>query len=282
MSSELLLRLFGVLVYPGAVSIILFTLAAGRILGGAASGGLAFRGLAHALRGHIPPAFAAAAVLALVALSQLPWPRIPWQPHAVAHPWLLWGLMEASALLMLLPGLLSPLPLASRTAVRELQLGISGRLPLWIGLGLVLENVAGIGQQMPPLMLLTVPALLAFSAAANWAPFDYAPFSVRGDAITLYPASTHHFADEVLALAQWARRVQAIFWITLIATVFVALPALTWWIALLLRLGIVVALALLARGLRGTLLNRPLVTALRWCWWLVVPLMIVWAIGYGR
>ena len=129
-TSSFLRDLFAGLVYPGALSVALLVLGVGRILGGPASGGRAISGLVGGVLGKGPVAYAAAAICVLLALARLPWPNLPWQAPAVAQPWLLWALMEASAIAAVLPGLASSAPDLSRAAVRQAQLGASGRLPI--------------------------------------------------------------------------------------------------------------------------------------------------------
>ena len=77
--SELLASLFALLVYPGLVMALAWTLLLGRLLEGPASGGRAIVGLVDALVGRGALSSGAAAILALLALIHLPWPAAPWQ-----------------------------------------------------------------------------------------------------------------------------------------------------------------------------------------------------------
>jgi hypothetical protein len=106
-------------------------------------------------------------------------------------------------------------------------------------------------------------AVLAFPAAAVWAPFGYEPFGNSGALPALQP--------EDAALAAWAQRLRTIFWLALFATVFVPLPPLGWWIALPVRLGLLAGMAAIVRGMEGLFVNRSLPRALRWCWYLALP-----------
>ena len=270
--AALLLDLFAALIYPGALTALLLGLVVGRLLGVSTGGGRAFRGLLGAWSGGASLAYAAAVILALLALINLPWPNLPWQTRRTADPWLLWALVETSVIAAALSGLASSTPTASRVAVREAQLGVAGRLVMWIGAGTVLSarNAQALPAGDPLLAALVVAALgalLALPAAAGWPPFSYEPFGNT----SVYAA----LGDEDAALAQLANRLLSVFWLALLATVFVPLPRFPWWVDLPMRLGIVAGLASIARGLRGRFVNRPLGASLRWCWGIALPCLLV-------
>ncbi len=270
--SAVALAIFGLLIYPGLLTALLLSLVAGRVLGGPATGGHAVAGLVDAVTGRGPIASALAVLLALLALGRLPWPGLPWQERAALQPWALWGLVEASAAAAVLPAVMSQEVVASRTAVREAQLGLSGRLPIWIALGATLY-VHGLAERAsrwpadPGLLVAALAVLLALPAAAGWPPFGYAGLGQDRQPAVGVAA----WDDQEAALARWARRLLSIFWLALAATVFVPLPPLPWWGELLMRLGLIVALASLARGSRGLFANRTLPAGLRWCWWVALP-----------
>jgi uncharacterized protein YhhL (DUF1145 family) len=204
----------------------------------------------------------------------LPWPA-PWAPRRDFDLWLVWGIVEASALASVLPGLLSSSTTSSRAAVREAQLGFSGRLPIWLAAAstLLVRNQAGAPRSIPlasAVVIAALAALLALPAAAGWPPFGTVVLG-RGATAT---SSVDELSDQEAALAGWARRLLSIVWIALLATVFVPLPPLSWWAELLMRLGLIVAIASIARGLSGLAVQRTLPTALRWCWWIVLPLAL--------
>jgi hypothetical protein len=273
--------IFALLFYPGLLTSVLLALVVGRVLGGPASGGRAVAGLADAMAARGPIAHAAAVFLILLALGRLPWPGLPWQSRVAVDPWMLWGLVEGSAAAAVLPGLAAAAPTVSRAAVREAQLGLSGRLPIWIGLSVALEargpSNATVFPPRAAFGLAALAALLALPAAAGWPPFGYA--ATRNAAPAL--ASDYPLDDKQAALARWTRRLQSIFWLALLAIVFVPLPPLRWWSELLMRLGLIIALAALVRVSQGRFVNLTLPTALRWCWWLALPCALVAVASMG-
>ena len=256
--------LFAVAVYPGLLFLVVLAIVIGRLLGGPGTGGRALGGLRGALRGEVSPALAGAALLALLALTRLPWPRPHWEPRAGVDVWILWALLEASALLALVPAWLSGEPIAGRAATRAAQLGASGRLPLWIAVAVAasLPDVPAPVERVG-VGLALLSALLALPAAAGWPPLHHDPFGVGRVAAT--------GSAEALALSAWTRRLWSIFWLALLATVFVPLPPLAWYGELLMRVAVVAGLALIVTGVDGLLVNRTLPAALRWCWWLALP-----------
>ena len=275
-----LLDLFAALVYPGMLTALLVGLVAGRLLEGPASGGRAIRGLIDAIVGHASLAYAGAVVLALLALTRLPWPNPSWLCRGVAcsvstdpaEPWLLWALVEGSVIAATLPGLAFSMPAMSRVAVRDAQLGVGGRLVMWIGVAVALRvrGTPELASGYPLSITLAVAALgvlLAIPAAAGWPPFGYEPF---GNA-----SRDGSLPDEDAALVRWARRLLSVFWLALFAMVFIPLPPLPWWAELPMRLGIIAGLASIGRGLRGRFVNRTLPSALRWCWWIALPCVVV-------
>lgn len=256
--------LFAVLIYPGMLTVVVVALLIGRLVGGPASGGLAIRGLRGALRGTASFPHALSAALAWAAIALLPWPALPWQTAASSNLWLLWCVVELSVLATALAGFSAPSPIVIRSAVRTAQLGLSGRLVMWLATAAVLAVGTPI-TGVPALAIgcAALAAVLAFPAAAVWAPFGYEPFGNGGPLPALRP--------EDAALAAWARRLLTIFWLALFSTVFIPLPALGWWIALPVRLGLLAGLAAIVRGMEGVFANRSLPGALRWCWYLALP-----------
>lgn len=117
-------------------------------------------------------------VLAGVALAVLPW---PWHPAALPPlGWFWsWAALEAAFLLPLLPALLAGSPPVVRAAIRAAQIGVVGRIALWLGLavGLVLFdnweplNAAGHSPLAAHLLAL-LAAFFAFAVAIGWGPFS--------------------------------------------------------------------------------------------------------------
>ena len=164
-----LLRLgFTVLVYPGLLFVALLVTGTGRVVGGSTRG-RALRGLWRAGRGVGNYAYALAALGVLLALVWLPWPAAPWQLRWSTTAWWIWVLMEISVVAMLLPLLVAPAPEVSRAAVREAQLGVSGRLPIWIVMA-VMFGAADIALSAAWVVSL-LAVVLVLPAAAGWAPF---------------------------------------------------------------------------------------------------------------
>ena len=277
MMDNLLRDAFSLLIYPGLLTTLLLSLLVGRLLGGPASGGRAFGAVGAALRGRASLRHVVAPALALIAIGSLPWPTLPWQAQARLDPWRLWALVEASSLAIILPGLASQSSLASRAAAREAQIGVSGRLPIWIGVSVV-ATAAGSGRSAAfAIALAAGAALLAAPAAAGWRPFGgVAPGPDTTDA----PSQGVSTGSQA-ALAHWTRRLLAVFWLALLATVFVPLPALAWWMALPLRLLIMLPLAAIARGSQGRFVNHTLPSALRWCWWAALPCAVAAVVLLG-
>ena len=259
MMPRLPLYLFEWLIYPGLLWIVALVLVIGRIASGPASGGLALRSMLAAFAGRAPAARAVAVICALLALFTLPWPPLPGSLVWPARPWATWALVEAGALLSLLPGLVGPPP-ASRAAVRALQLGISARLPLWRVLSVVLLARPDDAPEPAVLLLVLITGLLALPAAGGWGFFS-------GDAVV----GSRMLPEGEAALAALYRRVQTSFWLALLATVLAPVPHSSAWIDWLVRAGVVVVGAVLIRISRGTVVAVPLPVALRWCWWLALP-----------
>lgn len=254
------------LVYPGLCWLVVLVLVVGRIAGGPGSGGQALRGMLAALFGRAPAARAMAVVCVTLALLTLPWPGLPGQIIWQSRPWAMWALLEASATLSILPGLMGG-PLASRAAVRELQMGISARLPLWLVISVLLLAHAGDAPDPAVLLLVLIAGLLALPVAGGWAFFDGSAMAGAGALWAL-------LSEREAALMHLYWRVRTIFWLALLATVLVPIPRSGDWIELLLRSGVIVAGAMLVRGGRGTLVVVPLPVALRWCWWVALPCAI--------
>ena len=273
----ILLQLFSTLVYPGLLTALLLSVLVGRLLGGPASGGRALGGLPAALAGRRSFPLAASALLVLAALILLPWPRpgaLP--PPAPADLLLLWALIEGSSILLVVPFFSSSSPAASRVATREAQLNLSGRIVIWIAAWVALS--AGVSATYPAALLLaTLAVLLALPAAAGRPPFSYE----NSGAAPVMPLGAGTLTDEDAALLQWGRRLLSVFWLALLATIFVPLPGLAWWADAAMRIAILVALASAARGLRGLQVSRTLPAALRWCWWVALPCALL-AVALAR
>lgn len=221
--------------------------------------------------------------LAGAGLALLPWPFHPaagWS--AIGSPALVWALFEAAALLPLLPGYLSPQPLACRAAVREAQIGVAGRCVFWLAAGAALWGQSWSLPRAPGFLLVALGGLLALPAAIGAGPF--------GAERSLAPAGAEEGLDEdAKALVRLARSVRGA---ALIAALGVALlpaiagqgvpPALAGRAASQIQPAIALAivallfavLALALRQLAGVLPRLTLPAALRWCWLRALPLAL--------
>lgn len=264
--------LFQIFVYPGLLWVSALALLLIGALGREARGTQAIRRTLKALGGQGSLPHALSAALALGALALLPWPASPLAPTPAPDIWRLWACVEAAALAALLPGLVSSLPAANRAAVREAQIGVSGRAALWVAL------LAGYGWHgttlldVAPLLVGAAAALLALPAAAGWQPFGGESGLGLGDADA-------HLRPEDIGIARWAQSLRSVLLIALIASVFVSAPTLVWWQQLALKLWLALAVALVGRGLRGGAVYRTVGNALRYCWLLVLPLAAIAVAG---
>jgi len=256
--------LFQLLVYPGLLWVGIVSLVLETALGRSTHREGTLSKTWQALRGHGSLAHAVSIVLGLVALGLLPWPATPAGPLPNFDRWRLWAFTEACFLAALLPGLTSSSPLMNRAAVREAQIGVSGRTVLWIALysGLGATNTTVLG--LIPTLVGTFVALCALPAAAGWQPFGGESGLGLGD-VDAYL----HPGDRVVA--GWARDLRSILLIALVATVFVSAPQLVWWQQLGIKLWLALAVALVGRSLRGASIHRPIGDALQFCWRWILP-----------
>jgi hypothetical protein len=211
------------------------------------------------------------ASIALMAfgLALLPWPLHP----APNWPWvgrlaLLWVVIEGAFLLPLLPGLRSAAPLVVRAASREVQLGVAGRVVVWLAIGLALaQGGAWALMNLPGRAGLLLAGLLALPAAAGVGPF--------GAERSLNMTGMEQGLDDATArLLRFARTTRAA---GLLAALIVAslhtVPTQPLFALLIMLALFVVVLLLLRQTLALPRLTLP--GALRWCWWRALPLAVV-------
>lgn len=266
------------LLYPGLV----FTLGAGLLYAVLTAGPRQARAL---LRGVASPAawlsaegmvYLVCIGLAASGLVFLPWPLHP-APPTDAGAWLLaWGGLEGAFLVALLPGLLAGAPPVARATIREAQIGVAGRLPLWLALsgGLLLQSSASTSFSLLALLaygLIALTLAFALPPAVGWGPFA-AETSVT-------PGGTEQgLGRATTAAAQLARatRSAALLAACLLAALplSVLAPAAGSESALLLLLLVwLVASALLGK-LAGRWPRIPMPDVLAVCWWRTLPLAI--------
>jgi hypothetical protein len=264
----MLTLLFQALVYPGLLWITLLTLLLIAALGRSARGTQAIRRTLAALRGRSSLPHAVSIGLSLITIGLLPWPASPFAPMPGQDLWRIWSLTEASFLVALLPGLLSSLPTVNRAAVREAQIGVSGRAALWIALLVGYNWSSATLLTLGPLLIGALAALLALAPAAGWQPFGGESGLGLGDADA-------HLRPGDIGVARWAYDLRGVLLICLTASIFVSAPQFGWWQQLALKLWLALAVALIGRGLRGGAVYRTLGGALRFCWLIVLPLAAI-------
>lgn len=260
--------LFPLLIYPGALWCLLVAaiLLAGFGGGERRRGG--WRQAWRALHGRGSLPHALAIIFALIAISLLPWPQSPIGALPAWDVWRVWAWTEASCLAALLPGLASSLPAMSRAAVREAQIGVSGRAMLWIALLVGYRWNGTTPLELGVLLLAALVALLALPAAAGWQPFG-------GEGGLGLGESDAYLAPEDVPLARLARDLRGVLLALLVATLFIAAPHFSWWQQLMLKLWLAFAIVLVGRSLQSSTVRRSLPLALRFCWRLVLPLALL-------
>ena len=214
--------------------------------------------------------------LAAVALALLPWPLHP----AAGWPWIgrplaIWAALEGAFLLPALPGLLSPVALGARAAVREAQMSLAGRCVVWLALGTALWGGAGWAiADLPGRLLLALAGLAALPAAIGAGPF--------GAESSLSAAGAEAGLDEASAgLVRFARTARgaallaALLVVSAPPTAGTAPFVLAPWGALLVIGALFVVVGLLFRQMAGALPRLTLPAALRWCWARALPIALV-------
>jgi hypothetical protein len=207
-----------------------------------------------------------------IGLACMPWPFLSVAPGSPGVWVLAWAGLEAAFLLPLVPGLLAGFPPVVRAAIREAQIGVSGRMLLWLAImvGLVLQVQGRDDGSLSLLLLLLAYGLaiaaagFAFPSAITWGQFA-AETSISPGGVAQGLGRSH------VALITFVRAVRAA---ALLAATLVALvPAalLPVW-AHLVGIGVVwVVVALGLKKSRGSFPNLPLPDALRHCWWRALP-----------
>ncbi len=217
---------------------------------------------------------------ACAALVLLPFPLNPVRPTVVAW-WWSWLAFEVAFLLPLLPALLTTHAPLAQAAIREVQIGVSGRAILWLALGvsLLLADFWAVqdGRGHSPLLghaIALLAALLAFPAAAVWGSF--------ATTSSVAPAGSLHGLTHPLAYAARAAhllRVTAL----LLASMVSLLPMSQ--LAVPQALGMLVGAMLLGSvwlaWLHARAVQMPLPLALQRCWWQALPVAVAAVIYLG-
>lgn len=255
--------LVALLLYPGLLTILLLSI----VIAVAAGVRLPARGSLQAL-GRSPYGLVGLLSILLVGAAGLfiPWPLHPAATHPfVGQLWLAWVALEAAALLPLLPGMASGMPLAMRAASREAQLGIAGRIVLWVAVGI--GGYAGATfDDLPGSLLALLAGLLALPAATGLGPFSQErSLAPDGQSIGLDEAG--------VALLPLARLVRAAGFLGLLIGSAAPLSVVGVPASLALLFCISVGFGLALRW-ASTMPRLTLPTGLFWCWWQALPLAV--------
>lgn len=205
-------------------------------------------------------------LLASAGLVLLPWPFHPDPPAAEAWLWV-WALFEGAFLLPLLPGMLAGAPPVVRAASREVQIGVMGRMALWLALAVGLLVWGDWRMVVLPVHVLAIlAAVFAFPVAVGWGPFAPEMHITPGGA-------EHGFDSDTARLVRVARtvRVAALLAATLLVLV-PAEPLLQPWAGLAVVSALFIITGVVLRRLAALLPRLPLPDALRVCWWRALPL----------
>jgi hypothetical protein len=260
--------MIALLIYPGVGLCAALTLLVGVLIGERAT----FRGLrpARGWRSFDGIAALSSMLLAALALALAPWPLHPAAGSApVGNPWLLLLAIEGAFLIPALAGLLAPSAQAARAAMREAQIGVAGRVVLWLAIGAGLWQAAEWSGSAPVgRALIAIALVLALPAAIGHGPF--------GAERSLNAAGAEDGLDGATAdLLRLARLVRGV---ALMAIAIIAmLPPVAPIVALPLFTGLLI---LAGYGLRraAALPRLTLPAAVRWCWWPALPLAIAGAL----
>jgi hypothetical protein len=201
---------------------------------------------------------------ACLGLVVLPWPLHPAPSLVVLWFWA-WAAFEGAFLLPLLPALLAGWPPLVRAASREAQIGIAGRMVLWLALAVGLLLPTGAGS----LSLALIAAFFVLPAALTWGPFAAeTSISPGGTTDGLNSAAT--------ALDTLARMVRcaALLAASLLALLPIALLPATPLFSMAGVVGVLLAFELVCRLLQrsaGRVVRHTLPAALDICWWRGLP-----------
>lgn len=212
---------------------------------------------------------------ACLGLVVLPWPLHPAPSLVTLWLWA-WAAFEGAFLLPLLPALLAGWPPLVRAASREAQIGIAGRMVLWLALavGLLLPTGAGslslaLLWSLPAYGLALIAAFFVLPAALTWGPFAAeTSISPGGTTDGLNSAAT--------ALDTLARMVRcaALLVASLLALLPIALLPATPLFSMAGVAAVILAFELICRLLQrsaGRVVRHTLPTALDICWWRGLP-----------
>lgn len=213
---------------------------------------------------------AVSVLLAALGVLLLPWPLhpragSPW----VDRPFVLLLAFEGAFLLPLVPGLLARDPLANRATIREAQIGIAGRVVVWLALGTLLWGVGTWSPiSLPGRLLIILAGLLALGAALGAGPFS-------ADRALASDGAEHGLDAATAGLLRFARSTRNAALLLAFALAIVPRATVQPAVALLLIAAITLVVGIVLRRISGALPRMALPNTLRWCWWRALPLALV-------
>lgn len=255
--------LAALILYPGLLTTLLMSV----LVALCAGIRLPAQGSLHTLR-RSPYGLTSLMSMFLVAAAALfsPWPLHPAATHPFAGNLLLaWIAFETAALLPLLPGFASGIPLAMRAASREAQLGIAGRIVVWASIS-VGSYAGSTIADLPGSLLALLAGLLALPAATGLGPF--------GPERSLAPDGPAIGLDEAgVALLPLVRLARAVGLIGLLISAAQPLSLMGTPVVIVLILLVCVGFGLVLRW-AATMPRLTLPSGIAWCWWRSLPLAV--------
>lgn len=256
--------LISALLYPG----LLFVLALGA-------------GTALLLNEHLPPALPTTwgreALLAIgsILMSAAAAAVLPWPLHQastltlVGNITLIWTLIEAAFWLPTIGTMLSPAPQIARATIRETQISASGRVVVWMAIGVGLAETGGWTMlQSPGRVALAVAALLALPAALQTGPFAAERPIAAADSETGLDRGT-------TGLVRLARMSRNGVLLGALVIAMVPLERVQGAVGLVLVLAVCAVVLALIRQIAVALPRLTVPHALRWCWWRALPIALI-------
>ena len=209
-------------------------------------------------------------LLLILSFATLPWPFHPAGDRAwTGNPALLWALVEGAFLVPVFAGLLASSPLAARAVMREAQVNIAGRLPLWVVVGSSLWGSAGwTALEIVGRVILFAAGAVAVAAAAGLGPCE--------PDTSLSPAGAEEGLDESDRwLAQMARQMRAGLALALFVVGAVPEPEIVQpGIAAIIAIALFAVLIACLRYARRTLPHLTMHAIVQWCLWRTLPVVL--------
>lgn len=257
---DIVLIIVAGLIYPGLATALAAGMLYRRLLGG---GAFELRPN-PAWRSREGVASIVGIAAAGVGLALLPW---PFHPVGANQAWLwAWAGIELAFLLPLTPALASGVPKVARAAMRRAQIGVFGRMLLWVALttALIIQSDWRI-VALPAHLLAITAALVAFPLAVGWGPFD--------DEVSITGVGIHAgLTPELRQLEEMGRDIAAG---TLLAAIMLTTLPTAIGPTLIVPIMVVAGFVVVGIGLRrmaGELPRLSLAATLRFGWAYIAPL----------